>query len=57
MFKEVSLRVAASYYKVQGPLQPQEQPEAMKRDRSGYLRYPVETTRGGIFLIERIDVG
>jgi hypothetical protein len=57
MFKEVSPRVAASYYKVQGPLQPQEQPEAMKRDRSGYLRYPVETTRGGIFLIERIDVG
>src|SRR5262245_35732946 len=41
MFKEVSPRVAAAYYKVQGPLQPQEQPEAMKRDRSGFLRYPV----------------
>ena len=57
MSNEVPPRQAVAYFKLQGALQDQEQPEAMKTDRSGYQRYPADTTKGGIYLIERIDVG
>jgi len=57
MWKQVPPREAVAYFKLQGSLQPGEEPEARKTDRSGYTRTPVDTTKGGIYLIERIDVG
>ena len=57
MYREVPPREAVAYYKLQAPLQEQEQPEAMKTDRSGYTRYPADATKGSISLVERIDVG
>ena len=57
MYTEVPPGEAVAYFKLQGPLQEQEQPEAMKTDRSGYTRFPGDATKGGIYLIERIDVG
>ena len=55
MYREVPAENAVAYYKLQGPLQPGEEPEARKTDRSGYT--PSPAGRGRIYLIERIDVG
>ena len=61
MYREVPAEKAVAYFKLQGPLQQGEEPEARKTDRSGYTRYPADPTnpprRGGIYLIERIEVG
>jgi hypothetical protein len=57
MYREVPPDKAVAYYKAQGPLQAGEQPEARKTDRSGYSRWPTDPARGGIYLVERIEVG
>ena len=56
-YREVPPEMAVAYYKFQEPLQPGEEPEARKMDRDGYTRYPADARKGGIYLIERIDVG
>lgn len=53
MYKEVPFGKAVGFYKILQPLQPGEEPEARKTDRDGYVRSSV----GGIFLIEKIEVG
>lgn len=57
MYKEVPPGKAVGYYKLLGPLQPGEEPEARKTNRDAYLRSPPDTTKGSIFLIEKIEVG
>jgi hypothetical protein len=57
MYREVSPAVAVAYYKLQAPLQPGEEPEARKMDRTGYFREPTDPMKGGIYLIEKIEVG
>jgi hypothetical protein len=57
MYKEVPPGKAVGYYKLLGPLQPGEEPEARKTNRDAYLRSPTDTTKGGIYLIEKIEVG
>lgn len=57
MYKEVPPGKAVGYYKSLGPLQPGEEPEARKTNRDAYLRSPPDTTKGGIYLIEKIEVG
>ena len=53
MYKEVPPGKAVGYYKLLGPLQPGEEPEARKTNRDAYSRSP----QGGIYLIEKIEVG
>ena len=53
MYQEVPFGKAVGFYKILQPLQPGEEPEARKTDRDGYVR----TSVGGIFLIEKIEVG
>jgi hypothetical protein len=57
MYREVSPAVAVAYYRLQGPLQPNEEPEARKMDRANYFREPTDPMKGGIYLIEKIEVG
>jgi hypothetical protein len=57
MYKEVPPGKAVGYNKLLGPIQPGEEPEARKTNRDAYLRSPPDTTKGGIFLIEKIEVG
>jgi hypothetical protein len=57
MYKEVPPGKAVGYYKLLGPLQPGEEPEARKTNRDAYFRNPTDTTKGGIYLIEKIEVG
>jgi len=57
MYRELRPEEAVSYNKAQGPLQPNEQPEARKTDRQNYVREPTDTTKGGVYLIEKIEVG
>jgi hypothetical protein len=57
MYKEVPPGKAVAYFKRQEPLQSGEEPEARKTDRDAYLRWPTDTTMGGIYLIEMIEVG
>lgn len=57
MYREVPPQVAVAYFKVRTPLQPGEEPEARKADRTGYTRWPEDTLKGGIYLIEKIEVG
>jgi len=56
MYKDVGPEVAVTYFKLQGPLQPGEDPEARKRNRTGYTRTPADITQGRVYLIERIEV-
>jgi hypothetical protein len=57
MYKEVPPGKAVGYHKLLVPLQPGEEPEARKTNRDAYLRSPPDTTKGGIYLIEKIEVG
>lgn len=57
MYREVAPDQAVAYYKQHQPLQEGEEPEARKTNRDGYTRWPTDTTKGGIYLIERIEVG
>ena len=59
MYNEVGPEEAVAYYKSRPPepLQPGEDPEARKKDRTGYARWPEDTLKGGIYLIEKIEVG
>jgi hypothetical protein len=50
MYKEVPPEDAIAYYK-QAP------DEAPKTDRTGYTRWPADMMKGGIYLIEKIEVG
>jgi hypothetical protein len=56
-YRRVPPEKAVAYFKLQGSLEPGEDPEARKTDRDGYTRWPTNTAKGGIYLIERIDVG
>ena len=56
MYKDVGPQVAVAYFKLQGPLQPGEDPKARKRNRTGYTRTPADITQGRVYLIERIEV-
>ena len=57
MYRELRPQEAVMYYKLREPLQPNEQPEARKTDRQNYNREPTDTTKGGVYLIEKIEVG
>ncbi len=57
MYVEVSPEVAVAYFKLQAPLQGGQEPEARKTDRDDFIRWPTDITKGGIYLIERIEFG